>query len=161
MLGDHASAVAAYREALSRDPAFGEALYGLAISLRRLGRRDEARKVSARFEEIHRTESAFLRRANELDQAVRRSSDDASVALRAAQLHFERGDDDRVQHYAWVALRRDAGCIAARLVLARSFARSGRFTEAAAQYQRVLLQDRENENAAAELRALIDRKGAR
>jgi tetratricopeptide (TPR) repeat protein len=48
LLGDFASAEAAYREALEREPGGGRAYFGLAAALEGLGRSDEARSVLER-----------------------------------------------------------------------------------------------------------------
>jgi len=45
-------AVAAYREALASDPAFTEAMHGLARALQNLGRYDEAIAVAQRIAEL-------------------------------------------------------------------------------------------------------------
>jgi tetratricopeptide (TPR) repeat protein len=148
-------AIAAFRAALERQPAYAEAAFGLATALRRAGREEEARREFARFEELHRAEWRQLQQASALAQTCLREPGKAEPALAAARFHLESGTADAAQRHAWQALRIAPALDEARLVLARALARAGSYREAVVHYRKLLSGRPDDAEVRSELEGLL------
>ena len=151
----HHDAAVHFRAALKSEPEYTEAVYGLALSLRRTGKSAEARRQLGRFRELHRRDWKYQQEANRLEEECRRRPRDARAALTTARSHFAARQFDRASRFAWLALRRDPALLDARLMLARALERQGRRAESALHYQKILRRDGRHPEARAELEALI------
>jgi tetratricopeptide (TPR) repeat protein len=148
-------ATALFRQALEMNPRSTEALMGLGTALRCLGKQEEARRALERFQALHQEESEHQRKVNALSQAIERSPKDSKAVEEMALLAFEGGDVEAAERNAWRALILDPRRIPSRLILARALARGGRYGAASVQYQKILRQDPNQEEARQELDELV------
>ncbi len=160
-LGQLLPASERFKAALELNPLYGEALFGLGTALRQAGKAEDARVVLKKFEEVHRTDAERLRKLDKMSQALLREPKSARLADELAQAHFESGDLEAAERYAWRALEHDPQRRSSRLVLARSFSRLGRFSAAAMQYQRILRSNPSDPDARRELSELVEKHARR
>ncbi|HLU47788.1 MAG TPA: tetratricopeptide repeat protein, partial [Planctomycetota bacterium] len=152
---DHGRAAQDLRRALERDPRYLEASYALSMSLRKLGREDDAREELRRFARLRDEEADTRRRAHALEQEAVRAREDARPALELARLYLDRQEPERAVPWAWRALHRSAGNADARLIVARAESALGRYANAASQYRRILRADPSHTEARRGLEELI------
>lgn len=161
LASDFVAAAELYREVLVRDASYLEASYGLALSLRKLGRTDEAKEELARFAKLRRDEAERRRRAHTLEQRAVTSARDAAPAMELARFFLESKEADRALPWAWRAVRRSSGGIDARLLLARVESARGRYANAATQYRRILESEPDHADARRELLRLVSEHAER
>jgi tetratricopeptide (TPR) repeat protein len=144
-----------FRAALAANPAYAESQSGLATALRRLGRAQEAREATAAFRKLFQLQQENLRIAYTLHQKHLADPRNAGVAEELARHYLDTGDLQEAERLAWKALALEPGRIPARLILARSLSRIGRYQEAAVHFRRILRQKPDHAEARAELEDLI------
>jgi tetratricopeptide (TPR) repeat protein len=149
------------RKALEVSPGHAEAQFGLATALRRLQKTEEARQAVERFRELHATQQENIAIAYKLYQEHAARPKDPELAERLARHYLATEDPAAAERTAWHAVRADPSRIQGRLILARSYAKVGRYREAAVHYRRILRADPEQPEATAELRELIARHARR
>lgn len=99
--GDVVSAVEAFEAAVRLEPTSQEALQGLAISLKRLGRHSEAAECGARGERL-RAVTALLEESRSLE-----GRHDRSLPKRLGRACEEIGRPDEARGWYYLALQRD------------------------------------------------------
>ena len=155
------SARRSFQRARELEPTLSEAQFGLATALKRLGRTKESREAFELFGKLHQKGEQARREAYSLAQKhLRLKGEEAvQVALDLSKRYLSTGDLENATSYAWRAVRQDSKNSQARLSLARSFARSGRYQAASVHYRKVLknpLADTGNRaDAERELRELV------
>lgn len=143
------------REAIKQRPDYTEALFSLGTSLRRLGQLDEARKVLKRFKALYRVEVSRLKKLQAQAQVVLLQPKNAMALEELARLALEAGDLQAAQRHAWRVLRLESDPGEARLTLARTLLRTGRYTAAAVHYQRFIRAHPRHSTALSELEHLV------
>ncbi len=144
-----------FHAALAGNPLYAEAQNGAASALRRLGCKEEARAASKAFRKLFHDQQEHLRIAFELDQKMLAHPSDPKIAEELGRHYFSNFDLLEAERLAWKALSLDPGRISARILLARTFTRSGRYRFAAFQYQKILRMRPDHAEARAELEELI------
>jgi tetratricopeptide (TPR) repeat protein len=153
--GRFEEAAASFGNAVAQSPSYAEAAYGLATALRRLEKNDEARQAMEKFQTLHRREMSLHHQRDALAQEGYRRSEDAGIFEDLGRAAVEAGDLEAAEGNLWQAVRLDPARRSARLLLARTFARSGRYQAAAVHYQKILRQDPESTEARRELEELV------
>jgi tetratricopeptide (TPR) repeat protein len=151
------AALARFQAALAVNPGYAEAQFGLAGALRRLGRKEEARKAAELFRKLHQAQEENLRKAYQLSQEQLASPGDGSIAEELSRHYLEAGDLQAAERFAWKALALEPARFTARLLLARSLAGTGLFSQAAFHYRKVLRQRPDQAEARSELEELVRR----
>ena len=155
--GNFEKAAKLYEEARTRDAQMSEAMFGLATALKRVGKTEKSKAMVQRFRHLHENEQEAIRKTYALRQDYL-SRPDAKRALTLSRHHRRTRNLESALAYAWVAVRSGGGSTA-RLCLARTLVRTGRFQSAAVHYRRVLANEQsaqsDRESAESELRDLI------
>ena len=154
-------AEARFRKALAAAPGHAEAQFGLATTLRRLGKTKEAQEAFKKFQELHQAQQDSLKRAYVLDQKRAANPKDPGPAEELALHYFANNDPSAAERTSWLALRADPRRIVPRLCLARTLVSVGRYREASVHYQRILRQDPGQTAAQSEFRALVEQHARR
>lgn len=130
-LGDFAQAAKAFEGALRARPEDTDALYGLGMSLERLGEKEKSREVLEAFKKLRATrrEEARVWRAafdpkSETAESVAHTHTDVGRVYRA------HGSDQRSEELWRRAAALDPGNVVARLELSTLYAEKGREAEA-------------------------------
>ncbi len=136
---NYIAAERSFRRSLEIGPALPESLFGLATALRHRGETEASREAFARFTEKHREQRDATRELYRLNQKYLATRDaDPAVAEELARRYLHRADFASAEQFAWLALRRDPRRAGARLCLARSVSRVGRYREAFVHYRRIV-----------------------
>jgi tetratricopeptide (TPR) repeat protein len=129
--GRHEAAGAHFEQALALFPEWGAAHYALALSLRALGRREEAQRALASHA---RHGAVWPGVPDRLLEAVTALRDDADAALRRGQRRAAAGDVNGAIAEYEAALVRDPSLGLAHANLLKLYGQSGDFAKAEAHY---------------------------
>jgi tetratricopeptide (TPR) repeat protein len=133
--GRHTDAVPFFKQALALFPEWGAAHYALALSLRALGRRDEAQQAMERHEQYGARWPAIDDRILASVSSLR---DDATSDLRRAEALAEAGNLAGAIAANEAALARDPSLGVAHERLVTQYGRVGNWEQAEAHYREAL-----------------------